>query len=265
MKWRGFKDLPVAINELGCWRMPVNVWGSRLVPPTLDRLVSLQAHRFNWMGRDEKEFLAKLLSPDSVVADVGANQGLYSLWFARSVPQGQVYAFEPDPILFQSLAANLQANRLQNVTAIEAAVSSKSGNLSLSKGWLNRGDNRASVQQTAANGVQVVQAVTIDEVVKSGRLDLLKIDVQGFELQVLLGAQQTIASNPGITILLEFWPYGLRMAGSEPAELLDFLKKAGLTVRGLDPAVTKKLETGELSSWQTALQYCNIVAAQRKD
>jgi FkbM family methyltransferase len=42
------------------------------------------------------------------------------------------------------------------------------------------------------------------------RLDLLKIDVQGFEIEALLGAQKTLKANPAVTIVFEFWPYGLR-------------------------------------------------------
>jgi predicted O-methyltransferase YrrM len=100
------------LNQSSCWRKKIRVWDSVYTAPTLDRLISLQAHRFGWMGRAEKTFLSSAVHRGSIVADVGANQGLYTLWLACAATNGHVYAFEPDPDLFQCLENNVRTNHL---------------------------------------------------------------------------------------------------------------------------------------------------------
>jgi FkbM family methyltransferase len=122
----------------------------------------------------------------------------------RVATRGTVYAFEPDPELFECLEQNVRNNQLTNISAIRATASNCSGTLALSTNGLNRGDNRIDAKALHDTGMQQVQAVTLDEIVSDRCLDLLKIDVQGFEIEVLLGAQKTLSANPALTIVLNF-------------------------------------------------------------
>src|SRR5438105_9034078 len=130
------------LNQSSLWRQQVRVWGSVYTAPTLDRLLSLHAHRFGWMGSAEKRFLGSIMRRDSIAADVGANQGLYTLWLARVAAGGHIYAFEPDPQLFQCLENNVRNNHLTNVSVIRAAANNLPGTLAFTANGLNRGDNR---------------------------------------------------------------------------------------------------------------------------
>jgi FkbM family methyltransferase len=252
------------LNQSRFWRQKVSVWGSTYTAPTLDRLLSLHAHRFGWMGRAEIAFLRSIVRRNSIVADVGANQGLYSLCLARIALDGHVYAFEPDPELFRCLESNVRNNRLINVSTIRAAVSNESGILSLAVNELNRGDNRVRKALNGTPSSEQVQAVTIDEAVTDTRLDLLKIDVQGFEIEVLQGAQKTLKNNPHLAIAFEFWPYGLRRSGHRPIELLDLLQEAGFGIASLGrDGRPGPLPTGA-SGWERETQYCNLVASRRQ-
>ena len=183
------------------------------------------------MGCAEKRFLSSVVRDDSIVADVGANQGLYTLWLARVATSGRIYAFEPDPELFECLEQNVRNNQLTNVSAIRAAASDRSGTLALTANKLNRGDNR--VARVPDSGLEQVKAFTIDEIVSHSHLDLLKIDVQGFEIEVLRGARETMGNNRNLTIVFEFWPYGLRQTGHRPNELMDLLGEAGFQIAAL--------------------------------
>ena len=76
--------------------------------------------------------------------------------------------------------------------------------------------------------------VALDDYFKPGdRVDLIKMDIQGYELHALRGASRVVADNPGIKLLLEFWPYGLRQAGVRWTDLIASLKTKGLAIRQL--------------------------------
>jgi FkbM family methyltransferase len=212
------------------------------------------------MGCAEKRFLRSVVRDDSIVADVGANQGLYTLWLARVATSGTVYAFEPDPDLFQCLENNVRTNHLQNVSRIQAAASNRSGTLAFTTNGLNRGDNRIDAHALHDPGTQQVQAVILDEIVSDRRLDLLKVDVQGFEIEVLLGAQKTLSANPALTIVFEFWPYGLRQAGHQPAELWELLQEIGFSVAALAQDGSLGPAPKQALRWNRKRQYCNLIA-----
>jgi FkbM family methyltransferase len=224
--------------------------------------MALQAHRLGLMGTDEIELLQRFVQPDSRIADVGANQGIYTLFLARLASRGHVYAFEPDPTLFSSLQANVRRNHVENVTLFNAAAASEPNRLTLQPGRLNRGDNRIISDVSAGAGTIEVEAIALDQVIPSSGLDLLKIDVQGFELNVLRGATQLLQQNYALVILLEFWPYGLRTAGSAPEELLDFLHKAGFSIFRYSNPTTCEQFTYRSADWNQSSRFCNLVATR---
>jgi FkbM family methyltransferase len=250
------------LNQLPFWHQQIRVWESVYTAPTLDRLLSLYAHRFGWMGSAEARFLRSVVCRDSIVADIGANQGLYTVWLARLAASGHVYALEPDPELFQCLQMNIGSNQLTNITAIRAAAHSRPGTLAFAANHLNRGDNRVSTNSNLSSSLEKVPAVTIDEIVGKRSLDLLKIDVQGFEIEVLLGAKETLKKNQTLTIVVEFWPYGLRQAGHEPKELFQILENAGFSIAVLERDGRPRRLSPEKLNWYRATQYCNLVASR---
>jgi len=212
------------------------------------------------MGYAEKRFLRSVVRDDSIVADVGANQGLYTLWLARVATSGHVYAFEPDPDLFQCLEQNVRNNQLTNISTIRAAAGNCSGTLAFTTNGLNRGDNRIDAKALHDTDTQQVPAVILDEIISHQRLDLLKVDVQGFEIEVLLGAQKTLKASPAVTIVFEFWPYGLRQAGHQPNELWDLLQDAGFSIAALAHDGRSGAAPPEALRWERKMQYCNLIA-----
>jgi FkbM family methyltransferase len=174
--------------------------------------------------------------------------------------EGHVYALEPNPELFKYLEENIRDNALTNVSPIRAAASKSVRTLPFTANKLNRGDNR--VTRNAALDVERMRAVTLDEAIGGSRLDLLKIDVPGFEVEVLLGAQQTLENDSRLIVAFEFWPYGLRQAGHEPMELLNLLRAAGFSIAALSSQGKLTAISRKVLNWTRKTQYCNLIASR---
>jgi FkbM family methyltransferase len=214
------------------------------------------------MGAEEIQLLERIARPDWRIADVGANQGLYTLLLSRLAFSGQVYAFEPDPSLFAALEGNVRRNQAQNVTLFNAAAAGQAGKLLLQPGQLNRGDNRIIASASSDNHTVEIKAISLDQIIPESRLDLLKIDVQGFEVEVLKGARQILETNPDLLIYVEFWPHGLRKAGSDPEELLDILLNAGFGLSRHAKAFDYEPFTYRANEWIRSTQFCNLIATK---
>src|SRR6476469_8550311 len=101
-----------ALNRAPWWGAQVATWGGRFQAPSADRLAYLWLHKLGIMGAD-KALLEAQVQPGMVVADIGANVGLYTYLLARCAGErGLVYAFEPDPALFAALETNCRTNEV---------------------------------------------------------------------------------------------------------------------------------------------------------
>jgi FkbM family methyltransferase len=180
-----------------------------------------------YADRAERHLLASHLSAGSVAVDVGANIGIYSQFFSKCVgPTGFVHSFEPDPTNFLRLRQLLADT--PNVRLNELALSDKTEASSLYASDHLNVDHRSYPTEGESRRVVNIQAVALDDYFKSGeRVDLIKMDIQGYELHALQGAERVISDNPQINLLVEFWPYGLRCAGSSEKDLLASLRHKG--------------------------------------
>jgi FkbM family methyltransferase len=148
-----------------------------------------------WLGSYEyhkRQALEKMVAKGSVVLDIGANAGFYTLLASVLVGrQGRVFAFEPVPRNLRYLKEHLRINGIANVSVIEAAVADCAG-----IAHFDAGPN-PSMGHLAADGCLTVRTVSLDEMVGSGELlppDCMKIDVEGAEASVLLGAKSLLAA-----------------------------------------------------------------------
>jgi FkbM family methyltransferase len=140
----------------------------------------------------ELDLFRQLLRPGDVALDVGANIGALTVGMARMVaPGGAVIAFEPQRTIFEILCGNLRDNNLANVTAYRRAIGSEPGAIRVPPLDYARSDNFGGVTLGGAQGDEV-EVVTIDGL-GLPRLRVLKVDVEGMEREVILGARGTIA------------------------------------------------------------------------
>jgi FkbM family methyltransferase len=215
--------LLAAINRWPVWRRSIRVGGARFEASSFDRLVYLVLQKFGFMGNDGRKFFAQHIRPGMRVVEAGANLGVFTLQLSKLVgPEGKVFAFEPDPALHAALRKNLGRNGVKNVTPIPRALGSRTARLGLKTFGLNSGDTRLC-DNAAEAGATPVDVVTMDDALAGERVDFVKLDVQGWELEALRGMTRLLAENPAVQLFVEFWPYGLRRAGCAPLDLIAFL------------------------------------------
>lgn len=171
------------------------------------------------------------------VLDVGANVGYYTALAMRGVQaQGIVIALEPDADSFsylqKTIAANQPANALVKVICLPKAAAAEARDATLFVSTDNRGDNRLYDHEFSSASHRVPTVKLDDLLPELGiqQVNLVKIDVQGFEGFVLRGLEKTLTNSPELILMMEFWPHGLRSAGFDPQEIFNFCHRLGLRV-----------------------------------
>ena len=252
-------------NHAPLWRRELGVWNRRMRAASLDRLVFLGLHRLGWMGQEEALLLRQLVRPGMQVVDVGANVGLYSLLLAQLTGKsGRVYSFEPEPNLFATFAGNCATNLADNVVPFQCALGASKGRSAFRRSSLNSGNNSLGENSAGADCVEV-EVARLDDVLPVRTVDLIKLDVQGHELAALKGMTDVLASSPNVLLLFEFWPAGLRAAGTTPEELLTFLGERGFLIQETEAEVPRDLQdAGRLIRELGRNGYTNLLASRKE-
>ena len=256
-------SLLASVNRLSLWRRRVSVWGGRLRAPTFDRCLYLYLHRFRCMGVQECVYFSSVIHAGMHVVDIGANIGLYSLHFSRLVgPAGKVYAFEPDGLMAAALLENIAANGAAQVEVHRCAIGSAPGHATLQRNAMNSGDNRLGL--TTGSGLHServrVPVCRLDAVLGDRRVDFIKMDVQGWEGEAFRGFSDVVKANPSVRILFEFWPRGLRRAGTDLSDLVEILRSLSLTVCSLDGRV---VDLAAVAASMHDNAFTNLIAYRR--
>jgi FkbM family methyltransferase len=177
----------------------------------------------------ETERLREYLPTDGVVIDVGANLGFTALLFAKHVgPGGKIFAFEPSPPVYAKLLEVVEKNQLPNVRCFNLGcgvapgretllVPASSGNATIRRSGVHPADTCREIS---------IELDTLDNVILplASRVDFLKIDTEGFEDQVLSGAEQVIARYRPIVYIELSLEYG-----DSSARAIAWLKARGYT------------------------------------
>ncbi|WP_222105892.1 FkbM family methyltransferase [Paraburkholderia sp. BCC1886] len=157
----------------------------------------------------ESAVLRQLLVRPGIVVEVGANIGVHTVTLAREAQARRrvMVAFEPQPLVFQNLCANLAANGIVNVLAWPYACGAEDSTLHFSPpDYFVPGDFGAVSMQTEAGPDTIpVPCVRLDDALRSHAVSLLKLDVEGFELKVLQGAVETLTQSRPTLYLANDW------------------------------------------------------------
>jgi FkbM family methyltransferase len=182
------------------------------------------------------EVLEEAVRPGQVVVDVGAFLGHFTLLAARAAgPSGHVHAFEPDPRDHPWLVRNIEVNGFTDrVTPEAAAVSDRSGTALLHLARRDRSQSSIVFAADARDAISVPTVALDEHLASDVEVAVVKIDVEGAELQALRGMQRVLTASPGVSLFIEVNPGALLAAGSGTEELLDLLGGLGFDYRLID-------------------------------
>ena len=179
-----------------------------------------------------RRVLQALLRPGMRAADVGANVGLLTLAMAVAVgSSGRVRAFEPEARARRQLAKTLHLNGLRQVQLSDAAVGAEPGRLTFHESPVIGHSSLYDLPEDERGGERAVQVevVRLDDAVPPGEpLDVVKIDVEGAELDVVRGMGRLLEENADIAVLAEYGPSHLRRVGIAPADWFGAFAAHGL-------------------------------------
>lgn len=171
----------------------------------------------------DERMIRKLIRPGTICFDIGAHIGYYSLLMSKWVgPAGKVISFEPMPYTYSFLTANAQRNGARNIVAKQSAVGHQVGYVQMASAI----NQRLGWSSIADSGDITVSCTSVDAEVETNSLktvDFIKIDVEGYELNVLRGAEETIKKLQP-QIMFEVNDNALRRHSTDFAGLEDFFR-----------------------------------------
>lgn len=221
------------------------------IPLKSKLLVSSKDSGLGLMLRTKSEFeptqtksFIKSITKGNIVLDIGANVGYYSVLASKLVgKRGQVFAFEPDPQNLKLLYKNLKVNNCKNVVVAESALGSKTEKLALTQDVSNPGESSLS---SLKSGKKVfVDVITLDQFIKTQKIktiDVIKMDVEGAELNVLNGGLKTLQNSKKLKLFIECNPSALNNFDESHATLCAFLIGSGFNIERIIDEKDKKIK-----------------------
>jgi len=175
-------------------------------------LIGWKIFFFGEYEADTNTVLAKYIKEGDVVIEAGANIGSETALIARLAGNGHVHCFEPNPYTYERLKINIAINELGNVSAYDCALGESDSTIAFNiypKGFCNPGMSSKYMETAQTRKINVVQK-TLDSFAaenKIEKVDFLKMDIQGAEMDMIIGAGGTISKCKPVIFTEACAPY----------------------------------------------------------
>ncbi|MEE9372245.1 MAG: FkbM family methyltransferase [Saprospiraceae bacterium] len=206
---------------------------------------------YGFEDKSKTELYASI-SDGSIVMDIGANMGDVSFNLARIIGnKGHVISFEPDRSNYERFERNLALNNFSNITLVKNGLGREFGSFTMAINENEPGnDGSKRILKTSNNSknLELVKIITLDSWVEKNpieQLDLVKIDVEGYEVKALKGGENTLVKY-GPDLYMEVHDAKLKEQGSSAKELLFFIQGLGYSIQ-LDHTNSKLDVDGNLN------------------
>ena len=186
---------------------------------------------FFGINNQHKENIYQKIRNGDVVLDVGSNIGEVLLNMAKVNPEGIIYGFEPVKSTFDKLQKNVSLNHFSNIYLNQLALSDKNETVFYQSKEGHSGGTMMT-KESKVNSPNFIEAMTLDNFVEMNlieKIDFIKVDIEGFEMNFIKGALQTLKKHKP-SIFIEVDHDKLIRQNSSPEELLSILKSIGYKV-----------------------------------
>ena len=199
-----------------------------MIDPALDQGVELSLFETGTYEKGTIQFLEEYLKPGFSFLDIGANIGLMSVIASKAVGEkGIVYAVEANPATVPILQTNIELNNCKNIELLPVALSDVQGKALLFENWeVNRGGASLISQSDDQKGVEVKMERLDDLFAENTTIDLVKIDVEGFEPQVIRGGMNWFKKQLPVFII-EVSEKREKEIGPSPKEIMELVQTIG--------------------------------------
>ena len=164
-----------------------------------DKYIGLSLREYGEFSEIELSLMSKFIMKDDVVFDIGSNIGAFTVPFAKKVGElGQVYAFEPQKVIYELLQDNVNKNKLKNVKVFNVGIGKKKEELELNEidyskvgnfGGVSFKYDSSSFTKTIKNKKYKVKIISLNEFMEIEKCNFMKIDVELMELDILTGGK----------------------------------------------------------------------------
>ncbi|MFA5347545.1 MAG: FkbM family methyltransferase [Methanoregula sp.] len=180
------------------------------------------------------DYFQKIITEDMIIIDIGANIGYYVLLESQLASRGNVYAIEPVPENYNLLNKNIALNHCTNVSTYNFGISNVNG---FSEMYVYDKYNWSSfIQNPWGNIIDIIQVpvFTLDKFIESHVTDnplFIRMDVEGFEYEVLKGSSKTLQTVRPLIICIEMHPH--LMSRDKVSECIKLMKDNQFTIKAI--------------------------------
>lgn len=176
--------------------------------PNLKENIGFEIFANGIYEKDTSDLIISKLPPSGVFLDVGANIGTISLPVSRARPDAKVICVEASKFVFEYLEKNVYINDIRNCTLINKAISDQDHKII--KFYTSDLFGKGSMAVSKNTHSESIKTITLDTLLKQldlNHVDLIKIDIEGFELSALQGARTILKDKNAPDIIFEFIDY----------------------------------------------------------
>ncbi len=207
----------------------VGRYGCEYRVPNLEEIIGFELYVNGIFEKEIVSFLISKMQADAVFLDLGANIGAVSLPICRNFPGAKVYCVEASPFVMNYLESNLAINKINNCKVFDAVLSDRSGE-KINFYFPDKQFGKGAVTNLFNSQSKQIDSITIDELIEKeniSRVDLIKMDIEGYEYFAFKGGMKLFQSDDAPPVLFEFVDYaessvpGLK-SGSAQSLLMQF-------------------------------------------
>lgn len=178
----------------------------------------------------ETSLFIKVMKPNMNVIDIGSNLGYYLLLESK-LTKGKIYGIEPNPKSFSYLKRNVELNNLNNTELFNMGISNKKDNLKfyISKRWNWSRFKIFPEHESDIIKTEDIEVNSLDNLFGDKKIGLVRMDVEGYEMNIIKGMNQLVKNNPNLIIFMEY--HSEFFNNSERREFVDWLNNNNFKIK----------------------------------